>query len=338
MSESSTIAIVGREQLDTVIRDTESAARELIESEKRNATLQRDLAQARAEAKVNGDEAADLRRELGEAHVRIGGLNGRLHEVATLCATVEQERDQLKSCERSMRAALDHCLLVFKSMANRGRYPLELLPENNDGPGGNVYYLGKQGLKFITDALAGQPTPQPDPEFQPLDTEGRPLPKTEHVAGCDCHERWAVLGDGSSPPPCAPAPKLPGPWTCECGQLNSSWGTECGRCDRLPPAPKPLDKVTTMALCEVAHIVLHTDQLYRFVAMPGCDACAELAKATPAPKPQCQHDLCEPDPTLKLIEGQCDYTLVECTVCWQRWTNPVKVVDETPAPKSGGMV
>lgn len=38
------------------------------------ATLQRDLAQASAEAKVNGDDAADLRRELGEAHLRIGGL------------------------------------------------------------------------------------------------------------------------------------------------------------------------------------------------------------------------------------------------------------------------
>jgi hypothetical protein len=47
---------------------------------------------------------------------------------------------------------------------------------------------------------------------------------------------------------------------------------------------KPKTEVTTMALCEASHIVPHTDQLYRFVAMPGCDDCAELAKATPAPK------------------------------------------------------
>lgn len=94
MSESSTIAIVGREQLDTVIRDTESAARELIESEKRNATLQRDLAQTRAEAKVNGDEAADLRRELGEAQVRIGGLTAEAAEWKAA-----SERDMAKSIE-----------------------------------------------------------------------------------------------------------------------------------------------------------------------------------------------------------------------------------------------
>lgn len=24
-------------------------------------------------------------------------------------------------------------------------------------------------------------------------------------------------------------------WTCECGQRNASWATECGRCERLPP-------------------------------------------------------------------------------------------------------
>lgn len=58
-----------------------------------------------------------------------------------------------------------------------------------------------------------------------------------------------------------------------------------------------------------------------------CPSCA-------ATKPQCQHDLCEPEPTLRLVEGQADYTVIECTVCNQRWTNPVKLVDE-PAPKGG---
>lgn len=33
-------------------------------------------------------------------------------------------------------------------------------------------------------------------------------------------------------------------------------------------------EVITMALCEVPHLMLRPNQLYRFVAMPGCAACA----------------------------------------------------------------
>lgn len=61
-----------------------------------------------------------------------------------------------------------------------------------------------------------------------------------------------------------------------------------------------------------------------------------LGRPQPLPEKQCQHDLCEPEPTLKLIEGQCDYTVSECTVCQQRWTNPVKAVNESTEKLGGG--
>ena len=34
--------------------------------------------------------------------------------------------------------------------------------------------------------------------------------------------------------------------------------------------------VIEMGLCEVAHVMLRTNQLYRFIAMPGCDKCKSL--------------------------------------------------------------
>lgn len=37
--------------------------------------------------------------------------------------------------------ALEHCMKIFYSMANRGRYPLECLPSEKE-------FLGKQGLLF----------------------------------------------------------------------------------------------------------------------------------------------------------------------------------------------
>jgi len=42
----------------------------------------------------------------------------------------------------------------------------------------------------------------------------------------------------------------------------------------------PLDPelhVIDMALCEVPHLVLRPGRLYRFYAVDGCSACAELA-------------------------------------------------------------
>ena len=40
-------------------------------------------------------------------------------------------------------------------------------------------------------------------------------------------------------------------------------------------AEQKQEKVVTMALCEVLHVCLRPNQLYKFVVMPGCDACKE---------------------------------------------------------------
>lgn len=47
--------------------------------------------------------------------------------------------------EVKTRDALNHCKMVFISMAERGHYPEELLP--------GEHFMGKQGFQFITDAL-----------------------------------------------------------------------------------------------------------------------------------------------------------------------------------------
>lgn len=45
---------------------------------------------------------------------------------------------------------------------------------------------------------------------------------------------------------------------------------------RTPPA-EDLKEPAEMALCEVPHVLLRPGQLYRFVEMPGCAACATAA-------------------------------------------------------------
>ena len=40
----------------------------------------------------------------------------------------------------------------------------------------------------------------------------------------------------------------------------------------------PGDPVTVMAICETEQLILHVNQLYRFVVMPDCARCAELAR------------------------------------------------------------
>jgi hypothetical protein len=37
------------------------------------------------------------------------------------------------------------------------------------------------------------------------------------------------------------------------------------------------EEVVTMSICEIPHVFLHLNVLYRFVASPGCSRCAELA-------------------------------------------------------------
>jgi hypothetical protein len=41
--------------------------------------------------------------------------------------------------------------------------------------------------------------------------------------------------------------------------------------------------VTVMGLCETAQLFLHPNQTYRFVVMPGCPRCAELARHADGP-------------------------------------------------------
>lgn len=41
--------------------------------------------------------------------------------------------------------------------------------------------------------------------------------------------------------------------------------------------------VTELRLCEVRHLVLHPNQLYRFTTAPGCQLCAAEADLTPPP-------------------------------------------------------
>ena len=51
--------------------------------------------------------------------------------------------------------AMEHCLKIFQSMADRGRYPEELIPDLLvPGPSqSNPLYLGKQGWYFLTEAI-----------------------------------------------------------------------------------------------------------------------------------------------------------------------------------------
>lgn len=51
-----------------------------------------------------------------------------------------------KARNEQLKHALEHCLKVFRSLADRGDYPRELLPNCPE-------YLGKQGLRFVIEAL-----------------------------------------------------------------------------------------------------------------------------------------------------------------------------------------
>ena len=46
--------------------------------------------------------------------------------------------------------------------------------------------------------------------------------------------------------------------------------------EALLNALKAEEKIVEMALCEVDHISLRPNSLYRFIVMPDCEACARL--------------------------------------------------------------
>lgn len=64
----------------------------------------------------------------------------------------------LKAQNAVMRDALEHCIKIFRSQADRGRYPLELMPFGPTVNEPNPHYLGRQGWMFILTAL-GQNDP-----------------------------------------------------------------------------------------------------------------------------------------------------------------------------------
>jgi hypothetical protein len=71
---------------------------------------------------------------------------------------------------------------------------------------------------------------------------------------------------------------------CDC-----EYDHRCGRCQAVLDLRVALaavdnnqasiDGITELALCEAAWLILKPNQLYRFVPRPGCDACAQAAKA-----------------------------------------------------------
>lgn len=75
------------------------------------------------------------------------------------CPPVEEARANgfLIAAAPELYEALAHCVEVFKSMADRGAYPLELLPDDPSKlppDDANPHFLGKQGFVFAVKALA----------------------------------------------------------------------------------------------------------------------------------------------------------------------------------------
>ena len=68
----------------------------------------------------------------------------------------ESDNSDLRQRVRALEEAGLHCVRIFRSMAIRGAYPLELLPDDPTKlPPGDVnpHFLGKQGFSFLVDAI-----------------------------------------------------------------------------------------------------------------------------------------------------------------------------------------
>lgn len=322
------------------------------------ATLQRELAEKTTEAaEWKAASESDLAKsiELGEQLDAVTAENAKLRHNKAMddvsFSVVERERDYYKSCQQyTCEAHRDEvkkggscvwCRLANAQswqesvLAEAGAAPLEAVEYTADQLGSDcvVHYDDYSKLtahcqhlaaKLVqidayVDRLAG------DRAFKPLSIvedlreimgklphQGQPEPEPYVMKPSEEESFFKVLRQRQPKPPDEREP--PHCPTCECGQPRC---LQAG-CTKFAMAGS--------VLCQE-----HYDKLP-----------ASMREEGPAPKSgeQCQHDLCEPDPTLKLIEGQCDYTVIECTVCQQRWTNPVKVVDESAqklsdAPKGG---
>lgn len=75
--------------------------------------------------------------------------------------SIDEAKDNAKYIVRCVNShaalleALKHCVLVFRSMSDRGAYPQELLPfDINDQTQKSSLFLGKQGFRFAIEAIA----------------------------------------------------------------------------------------------------------------------------------------------------------------------------------------
>lgn len=110
----------------------------------------------------------------------------------------------------SLREALEHCLKIFKSQADRGRYPEELV---YDSP----YFLGRRGWQFLTDALEHSPDEtaaplQPTHAHQWLPIGDRCGPMVEYECPCG-----AAMYDPAWPHPSPSKASTPLQAGGECG-------------------------------------------------------------------------------------------------------------------------
>jgi hypothetical protein len=85
--------------------------------------------------------------------------------------------------ESKLAEALRHCVKIFKSMADRGAYPQELLPCDSEGRESPVF-TGKQGFQFALDALAAHDAREGDPAKSPFYYSIHPGTSEYHTVMC----------------------------------------------------------------------------------------------------------------------------------------------------------
>jgi len=98
------------------------------------------------------EQLNNVLRQAGWGQGEIDSVAYTFDKMAKANTALVAERDRLKE-------AAEHCEKIFRSMADRGAYPAELLPFSTNPltpHANNPHYLGKQGFRFLTDALRGE--------------------------------------------------------------------------------------------------------------------------------------------------------------------------------------
>ena len=78
-------------------------------------------------------------------------MNGNPKYKTTLTG-VDPEVTALRASNAELIDACEHMIQMIQSMADRGRYPLELMPTDDFGAP-NPVFLGRQGYSFMLDAV-----------------------------------------------------------------------------------------------------------------------------------------------------------------------------------------